>query len=85
MFKVTFAFISGRQDSVDEKRLFAGMRLANIISIGFVSAILAVFIPGRVQCQSDQVDTIWLGNPSFEDIPRRGGGTGFDLPIRGWL
>ncbi len=28
-------------------------------------------------------DTIFLGNPSFEDIPRAGG-SGFQLPIRGW-
>ncbi len=32
-----------------------------------------------------QADTIYLSNPSFEDRPRQGGSTQFNLPIEGWF
>jgi len=41
-------------------------------------------MPGAARTQSALADTIWLGNPSFEDIPRAGGPT-FPRPIMGWL
>ena len=46
----------------------------------FWSFLLVLFI---YQPSVGQVDTINLRNPSFEDIPRRGGA--FSIPIRGWF
>jgi outer membrane protein OmpA-like peptidoglycan-associated protein len=40
---------------------------------------------GMALAQSSPADTIYLGNPSFEDIPRAGGASGFSLPIQGWF
>jgi len=36
-------------------------------------------------CSYGQADTIYLSNPSFEDRPRQGGSTQFNLPIEGWF
>lgn len=57
------------------KQVFRGM---------FIISLLSLMIPCVLQAQSTGADTIWLGNPSFEDVPRAGGST-FPRPIRGWI
>jgi outer membrane protein OmpA-like peptidoglycan-associated protein len=45
--------------------------------------VLALSLP-TVSISQSPADTIILGNPSFEDMPRAGGKGGSRIPIRGW-
>lgn len=60
------------------------MNLEGLLKRGHYFFIVLLMIPSAFLAQSPIADTVWLGNPSFEDVPRAGG-SGFPLPIKGWL
>ena len=56
---------------------------AGILPVRNYIMIVAVLTSVSMVAQSSP-DTIVLGNPSFEDMPRAGGKGGYNIPIRGW-